>query len=41
MQEPRPQVPESWAAAGTKGSEDGKHGFDGYLRRKTMYVNGG
>ena len=27
-----------WGLSGL-GGEDGKHGFDGYLRKKTMYVN--
>jgi len=27
-----------WGLSGI-GGEDGKHGFDGYLRKKTMYVN--
>jgi lactaldehyde dehydrogenase/glycolaldehyde dehydrogenase len=27
-----------WRHSGL-GGEDGKHGFDGYLRKKTIYVN--
>jgi len=27
-----------WGISGL-GGEDGKHGFDGYFRKKTMYVN--
>ena len=27
-----------WGQSGL-GGEDGKHGFDGYLRKKTMYLN--
>jgi lactaldehyde dehydrogenase/glycolaldehyde dehydrogenase len=27
-----------WGLSGL-GGEDGKHGFDGYLRKKTMYLN--
>lgn len=29
-----------WGLSGI-GGEDGKHGFDGYMRKKTMYVNWG
>jgi lactaldehyde dehydrogenase / glycolaldehyde dehydrogenase len=29
-----------WKQSGL-GGEDGKYGFDGYLRKKTMYVNWG